>query len=36
MSEKGLYSLSLPIKVFIISYLVLIGAGLFGLCWNRL
>jgi hypothetical protein len=33
MWEKGLYPLSLPIKVFIISYLILIGAGLLIALW---
>jgi hypothetical protein len=33
MGEKGLYPLSLPIKVFITSYLVLIGAGLLLSFW---
>jgi hypothetical protein len=33
MNEKGLYPLPLPIKVFIISYLVLISAGLLLAFW---
>lgn len=33
MFEKGLYPLPLPIKVFIISYLVLVGAGLLVAFW---
>lgn len=33
MGEKGLYSLAMPVKVFIISYLILIGAGLLISFW---
>ena len=33
MNEKGLYPLPLPIKVFILSYLVLISAGLLLALW---
>ena len=33
MGEKGLYSLAMPAKVFIISYLVLMGAGLLISLW---
>ena len=33
MGEKGLYSLAMPVKAFIISYLILIGAGLLISLW---